>query len=162
MEQREYRIECGSEPLLVLPFCVVALALSGRLFDWFATACQMPADGIAAFRIVYWAAFLWMGGDAVRRLMGTIYATPQGLEYRFRGRDRELVRWDKFSCAYLGRLTGGKTSEIWLIPASCGSFPDDHNGRMGFLLANYAEIVRIQQTKKNLLAIETYFGTIIK
>ena len=162
MEQREYRIECGIEPLLVLPLCVGALALSGRFFDWFATASEMPADGVAAFRIVYWAAFLWIGGDAVWRLMRTIYATPLGLEYRFWGRDREVFRWGEFSCAYLGRITGAKSSEIWLVPRSCGSFPDDHNGRMRFLSVNYAEMIRLQRTKNNIRAIETYFGTIIE
>ena len=82
--------------------------------------------------LIYWGMILVCGGLAAWQLMRTIHVTPEGIEYRFLGQTRETVPWSAFSCAYLGRLPGGKVSEICLIPVNCGEFPVEKMERTEF------------------------------
>ncbi len=154
----EYQLDYREEPLLILPLSVGALLLSGEFFRWFEAAAKLPADGVAAFRIVYWVAFLCCSGLAAYRLIRTIHATANGLELRTLGNVWQVIPWSEFHCAVKGRPYGAKRDSIFLIPRSCDEPPADRVALHRYLAKNYAECTEIAPTKNNQNAIGAFLG----
>ena len=165
MEKRKFQMDYNweEEPLLVLPLCVGGMLLSGELFGWLRSLNpeEMTDDHIAAFKIIYWGFLLCCASLAAWRLMRTVHATGEGLEYRFLGKRQSCIPWSEFSCAILGRAWQQKRDLIWLIPVSLGEPPNNQTYR-SFLGRNYSEIPRFHRTKNNILAIETHLGELKK
>ena len=159
MEQKEYQLDysAGEEPLLILPLCVGAMLLSGKVFAWFSSLDGGRDEELMIFmKLFYWGVILCCGGLAAWRLIRTIHATPKGLEFRCFGRAQEVIPWEEFSCAVKGRAWQYKRDQLYLIPANCGPLPEDARQRYKFLTRNYREKYRFHPTKNNIQAINTY------
>ena len=160
MEKREYRIDYQweEEPLLVLPLCVGGMLLSGELFGWLNSLEPggLPSDQLAAIRIVYFGFLLCCSALAAWRLIRTIHATKDGLEYRFLGKVQKRIPWETFSCAAVGRARQMKTSLIFLIPAAIGELPADRAKLPSFLTKHYTDLIRFHRTRNNIRAIGAY------
>lgn len=160
MKNREFQIDYKweEEPLLVLPLCAGAMLLSGELFRWLHTLDPAgQSEGHLIFlKFLYLAFLLCCSALALWRVVRTIHATEQGLEYRFLGRIQKRISWSEFACAFKGRSYCYRNDLIYLIPEASDVFPADPWERSKFCSRNYRSLIHFHPTQNNIRAIGTY------